>query len=98
MPDNIFDKLIRIIILQGLECAAGRELSNELIQRLLKTHSLNRSIAEVNEQINWLEQRGYIKTERMGDEGLIKANITRPGIDVALGHTRAEGIDPPYGV
>jgi hypothetical protein len=96
--ENIFDKLIRIIILQGLETSAGRELSNELIQRLLKAHSLNRSIAEVNDQINWLEHRGYVKTTRMGDEGLITVKITRPGIDVALGNTRAEGIDPPYGV
>jgi hypothetical protein len=96
--DNIFDKLIRIIILQGLEYASARELSNELLQRLLKVHSLHRSIAEVNEQINWLEQRGYVNTTRMGEEGLITVKITRPGIDVALGNARADGIDSPYGV
>jgi hypothetical protein len=43
---NIFLPLQRVIILQGLEQAAGRELSNEMIQRLLKTHGHRVSIAE----------------------------------------------------
>ena len=93
--ENIFLPLMRIIILQGIEGAPGRELSNELIQRLLKANSLNRSIAEVNEQINWLENRGYVTATRMGDSGFISVHITRPGIDVAQGNTRADGIDPP---
>ena len=93
--ENIFLPLMRIVILQGIEAAPGRELSNELLQRLLKSHSLSRSIAEVNEQINWLENRGYVKAARMGDSGFINVHITRPGIDVALGNTRACGIDPP---
>ena len=92
---NIFLPLMRIIILQGIEEQPGRELSNEMIQRLLKAHTLNRSIAEVNEQINWLDNRGYVMTTRMGDCGFINARITRPGIDVALGNTRAEGIEAP---
>ena len=92
---NIFLPLMRIIILQGIEREAGRELSNEMIQRLLKTHCHSCSIAEVNEQINWLENRGYVKATRMGDSGFINVHITRPGIDAALGNTRAEGIDPP---
>jgi hypothetical protein len=92
---NIFLPLRRIIILQGIENAARRELSNEMIQRLLKVHCHSCSIADVNEQINWLENRGYVKTSRMGDSGFINVHITRPGIDVALGNTRAEGIDPP---
>jgi hypothetical protein len=93
--ENIFLPLRRIIILQGIESAAGRELSNEMIQRLLKVHCHNCSIAEVNEQINWLENRGYVKAVRLGDSGFVNAHITRAGIDVALGNTRADGIDPP---
>jgi hypothetical protein len=93
--DNIFLPLRRIIILQGLEGAAGRELSNEMIQRLLKSQCHNCSIAEVNEQINWLEARGYVKAARLGASGFINVHITRPGLDAALGNTRAEGIDPP---
>jgi Fe2+ or Zn2+ uptake regulation protein len=92
---NIFLPLQRVIILQGLEQAAGRELSNEMIQRLLKTHGHRVSIAEVNAQINWLENRGYVTTVRMGDSGFVNAHITRAGIDAAQGNTRAEGIDPP---
>ncbi|MDR2921963.1 MAG: hypothetical protein LBU85_01320 [Treponema sp.] len=92
---NIFLPLRRITILQGIESAAGRELSNEMIQRLLKSHCHNCSIAEVNEQINWLENRGYVKATRMGDSGFINVHITRPGIEVAAGLARAEGIDPP---
>jgi Fe2+ or Zn2+ uptake regulation protein len=92
---NIFLPLQRIIILQGLEQAAGRELSNEMIQRLLKVHSHRCSIAEVNEQIAWLENRGYVTAARMGDSGFINVHITRVGTDVANGYARAEGIDPP---
>jgi Fe2+ or Zn2+ uptake regulation protein len=94
MP-NIFLPLQRIIILQGTEQAAGRELSNEMIQRLLAANGHRLSIAEVNEQINWLENRGYVKATRMGDSGFILVHITRPGIEVATGLVRAGGIDPP---
>jgi hypothetical protein len=45
--DNIFLPGQRIIILQGIEKQEGRELSNEMIQRLLKTHCHRVSIAEV---------------------------------------------------
>ena len=93
--ENIFLPLQRIIILQGIEKSPGRELSNEMIQRLLKSQCHSCSIAEVNEQINWLEKRGYVKAERLGDSGLVIAHITRPGIDVAQGNTRAEGIEAP---
>jgi Fe2+ or Zn2+ uptake regulation protein len=93
--ENIFLPLRRIIILQGIEQSPGRELSNEMLQRLLKSQCHSCSIAEVNEQINWLENRGYVKAERLGDSGFIIAHITRPGIDVAQGNTRAEGIEAP---
>jgi len=93
--DNIFLPLRRIIILQGIEQAAGCELSNEMLQRLLKAHCHSCSIAEVNEQIAWLENRGYITAARLGDSGFINVHISRAGIDVAKGYARAEGIDPP---
>ena len=92
---NIFLPLRRSIILQVLELSPGRELSNEMIQRLLKSQCHNCSISEVNEQINWLENRGYVKANRMGEDGYIFVHITRSGLDVALGNTRAEGIEPP---
>jgi hypothetical protein len=95
MMENIFLPLRRIIILQGIEREAGHELSNEMIQRLLKAHCNACSISEVNEQISWLENRGYVKTVRMGKSGFINVHITRAGIDVALGNVRADGIDPP---
>jgi hypothetical protein len=95
MMENIFLPLRRIVILQGLEGAPGREMSNEMIQRLLKAHCHNCSIAEVNGQINWLENRGYVKATRMGDSGFINVHITRPGIEVAVGLARAEGIEAP---
>jgi Fe2+ or Zn2+ uptake regulation protein len=93
--ENIFSPLQRIVILQGIEQAAGRELSNEMIQRLLKSNGHRCSIAEVNDQIAWLENRGYVKAVRMGNSGFINVHITRAGIDAALGNARAEGIDPP---
>jgi hypothetical protein len=95
MMENIFLPLRRIIILQGIEESPGRELSNEMIQRLLKANCHSCPIAEVNEQINWRENRGYVKATCMGDSGFINAHITRPGIEVAVGLARADGIDPP---
>jgi len=81
--------------LQGIEKSPGRILSNEMLQRLLKDQCHFCSIAEVNEQINWLENRGYVKATRLGESGFINVHITRPGLDVALGNTRADGIEPP---
>jgi Fe2+ or Zn2+ uptake regulation protein len=95
MMENIFLPLQRIIILQGIERSPGRELSNELLQRLLRANAHSCSIAEVNDQIAWLENRGYVRSTRLGDSGLVNAHITRAGIDVAKGYARAEGIDPP---
>jgi Fe2+ or Zn2+ uptake regulation protein len=93
--DNIFLPNQRIIILQGLEKDAGRSLSNEMIQRLLRSYGHNCGIADVNRHINWLEQRGYVKANRLENSGLVIAEMLRPGIDVAAGFVRAEGIDPP---
>jgi hypothetical protein len=95
MMENIFLPLQRIIILQGIEQSAGRELSNEMIQRLLRSNAHSCSIGEVNAQIAWLENRGYVRSTRLGDSGFVNAHITRAGIDVAKGYARAEGIDPP---
>jgi Fe2+ or Zn2+ uptake regulation protein len=93
--DNIFLPNQRIIILQGLEKDAGRSLSNEMLQRLLRSYGHNCGIAEVNRHINWLEQRGYVKASRLENSALVIAEILRPGIDVATGFVRAEEIDPP---
>ena len=46
--DNIFLPNQRIIILQGLEKDAGRTLSNEMLQRLLKSYGHSVSLADVN--------------------------------------------------
>lgn len=93
--DNIFIPTQRIIILQGLEQDAGRALSNEMLQRALKEYGHSCSIAEVNEQINWLESRGYVKAKRLEGHGFIIVKALRPGIEVAQGLLKADGIDPP---
>jgi Fe2+ or Zn2+ uptake regulation protein len=95
MMGNIFLPSQRGVILRGIEQSPGRELSNGLIQRLLKENGHRCSLAEVNEQINWLENRGYVKAVRLGDSAFILIHITRPGIEVAAGLARADGIDPP---
>jgi hypothetical protein len=70
-------------------------MSSGMLQRSLKTCGQNCGIAEVNEQINWLEQRGYVEAERHTDPGIVIVKILRPGIEVATGLVRAAGIDPP---
>ena len=82
-------------MLQGLERDPDRSLSCEMIQRLLKDNGQHCGLAEVNEQINWLENRGYVKTQRLEGSSFIIVKILRPGIEVATGLVRAEGIDPP---
>ena len=94
--ENIFLPNQRILILQGLEKDAGRTLSNEMLQRLLKSYAHTVSLADVNALVNWLERRGYVRTERLADKALVLAKLTRPGLDVALGLLRADGIDPPF--
>jgi Fe2+ or Zn2+ uptake regulation protein len=93
--ENIFLPNQRVVILQGLEKDAGHSLSNEMLQRLLRTYGHTCGIAEVNTQINWLEKRGYVQTERLADTSLVIVKILRPGIEVAAGFIRADGIDPP---
>jgi Fe2+ or Zn2+ uptake regulation protein len=93
--EHIFSAQQRFIILDGLERAPGREYSNEMLQHLLRENFHRLSISEVNELIAWLENRGYVKVSRLGESGFMLAHITRAGIDVALGNTRAEGIEPP---
>jgi Fe2+ or Zn2+ uptake regulation protein len=95
MMENIFLPLQRVIVLQGLEHNAGRGLSNEMIQRLLRANAHSCSITQVNDLIAWLENRGYVRATRMGDSGFINVHITRAGIDVAKGYARVEGVDPP---
>ena len=94
--ENIFLPNQRILILQGLEKDAGRTLSNEMLQRVLKSYGHTVSLGDVNELVNWLERRGYVRTERLADKALVLVTLTRPGLDVALGLLRADGIDPPF--
>jgi hypothetical protein len=70
-------------------------IHSSLLDWVLVANGHRCSIAEVNEQINWLENRGYVKATRMGDSAFILVHITRPGVEVATGLARAEGIDPP---
>lgn len=93
--DNIFVPNQRIVMLQGLERDPGRSLSNEMLQRLLRDYGHNCSISEVNTQIAWLEKQGHVKAKQLKHSGLIMAKLLRSGIDIALGHARVEGIDPP---
>ena len=94
--DNIFLPNQRVLILQGLEKDASRTLSNEILQRLLKTYGHTVSLADVNTLINWLEVRGFVMTERLSDKALVLAHLTRAGLDVALGYCRVEGTEPPF--
>lgn len=94
--ENIFLSNQRIIILQGLEQDAGHTLSNEMLQRLLRSYGHTVSLGDVNNLINWLDVRGFVTTERLADKALVLVKITRPGLDAALGNARFDGIDVPF--
>ncbi|MEL3907952.1 MAG: hypothetical protein P1P64_02925 [Treponemataceae bacterium] len=94
--ENIFSPNQRIIILQGLEKDAARTLSNEMLQRLLKSYGHTVSLKNVNSIVNWLEVRGFVEAERLEDKALVLVTLTRPGLDVALGNVRVDGIDAPF--
>ena len=42
-----------------------------------------------------IEVRGYVRAERLSDRALVLATLTRAGLDIALGYSRADGIDSP---
>jgi Fe2+ or Zn2+ uptake regulation protein len=95
--ENIFLPLQRRVILEGLEKDAGRTLSNHLLQRLLKAAGHNLSLGAVNEQINWLENRGLVSTSRLEENAFVVVKALRPGVEVAQGLLSVEGIEPPLG-
>jgi hypothetical protein len=66
-----------------------------MLQRLLKEYGHACGIADVNEQINWLEARGFVRAKRPPGSGFVIVKALRPGVEVAQGLVRAEGIDPP---
>ncbi len=93
--DTIFSSHQRIVILQGLKRDPGHSISNEMLQRLLRDYGHSLGVGEVNEQVNWLERRGYVSTKRLETGGLVIVKISRQGLDVADGFVKAEGIDSP---
>lgn len=99
MKASIFVSMQRILILQGLERDPGRSLSAEMLQRLLRAYGQSLSLVDVVSMLRELEVRGLVRLEQLREDTrsdhLYIATITRAGIDVALGFSRVEGIDPP---
>lgn len=91
---ELFEPNQRIIMLQGMEKDNDYSLSNEMLQRLLNTYGHGVGVAEVNEQIQWLRERGLVTVSELPG-GITVAKLTRNGIDIAQGHSRTEGIDRP---
>jgi len=92
--ENIFHPNQRLVILQGLQRDPAYSLSNEMLQRLLKSYGHTVTLSDVNTQLTWLEKRGYLTTERL-ENGLVIAKLQNPGFEIATGTMRVDGIDAP---
>ncbi|GMO13161.1 MAG: hypothetical protein Ta2A_23670 [Treponemataceae bacterium] len=93
--DSIFSPLQRGIILQALEQAPEHLLSNEFIQRALRAMGQSLPMSEVIQLILYLENRGFVKCERMEKSAFVTVTATRNGIEAARGIAHIPGIDLP---
>lgn len=84
----------RIILLQALQLSDDGSESNEMLQRALKARGHIAGVADVDAQLDWLEQRDLLQVRAIG-AGIRVARITRAGLDAARGDAHVPGVDWP---
>ena len=92
--NDIFGPNRRLLMLQGMERDNDYSLSNEMLQRVLGVFGHNVGLAEVNREVDWLNDAGLVSVENLPC-GMRVAKLTRLGLDVARGHARRDGVDRP---
>ena len=90
---NIFHQDQRLVILRSL-IDANYDANESILDDCLALygHKISRDL--VRNHLNWLEEQGLVKIERLTD-GFMVATITQRGVDVANGETVVDGVKRP---
>ena len=93
MNKNIFTKEQRLVILRSL-VEAGYDANESILDDCLALygHKISRDL--VRTHLNWLEEQGLVKIERLGN-GFMIATITQRGVDVANVEAVVDGVKRP---
>lgn len=93
MSKDIFTKDQRLVILRSL-VEAGYDANESILDDCLALygHKISRDL--VRTHLNWLEEQGLVKIERLGN-GFMIASITQRGVDVANGEAVVDGVKRP---
>ena len=93
MNKNIFTKDQRLVILRSL-VEAGYDANESILDDCLALygHKISRDL--VRTHLNWLEEQGLVKIERLGN-GFMIATITQRGVDVANVEAVVDGVKRP---
>jgi len=87
---------LRLSILKFLLELRFSGANESLLLDALRDLRIKADRSQVREALAWLAERNLIKIDRFGDDGgLMLAEITELGIDVALGDRQCEGVRPP---
>lgn len=90
---NIFHQDQRLVILRSL-IDANYDANESILDDCLALygHKISRDL--VRNHLNWLEEQGLVKVERLTD-GFMVATITQRGVDVANGEAVVDGVKRP---
>ncbi|BFU65371.1 MULTISPECIES: winged-helix domain-containing protein [Pasteurellaceae] len=90
---NIFHQDQRLVILRSL-VDAGYDANESILDDCLALygHKISRDL--VRNHLNWLEEQGLVRIERLNN-GFMIATITQRGLDVANGEAIVEGVKRP---
>ncbi|OOF44017.1 hypothetical protein BKK51_10140 [Rodentibacter trehalosifermentans] len=90
---SIFHQDQRLVILLSL-VDAGYDANESILDDCLALygHKISRDL--VRNHLNWLEEQGLVRIERLSN-GFMIATITQRGLDVANGEAIVEGVKRP---
>lgn len=82
---------MRRVVLDLLEQAAGYNLSANMIRVGLAEFGHHPSTDQIETEMNWLAEQGYLSVEKRG-ENILVAKLTRRGADVVEGRAAVPGV------
>ncbi len=93
MMKDIFTQDQRLVILRSF-ADAGYDANESILDECLALygHKISRDL--VRNHLNWLEEQGLVRIERLSG-GFMVATITQRGLDVANGEAVVDGVKRP---